>query len=147
MTCRFNPSTVGATISGYFTVAPGDENALQEAVATVGPISVSIDASSTFRFYKHGVYNDPDCSSIFLNHAVLAVGYGTESGSDYWLVKNRYITLLDLAIYLIFIHLFHFILPSYCSWGVSWGEMGYIKMSRNKDNQCGIATRPCYPNV
>ena len=40
MTCRFNPSTVGATISGYFTVAPGDENALQEAVATIGPISV-----------------------------------------------------------------------------------------------------------
>ena len=94
MTCRFDPSTIGATISGYTNVKSGDEKALQEAVATVGPISVAIDARSTFRFYKHGVYNDPDCNSIILNHAVLAVGYGTESGSDHWLVKNRYNTLL-----------------------------------------------------
>ena len=93
MPCRFKPSAVGATISDYVRLPPGDEKALQEAVATVGPISVDIHASSKFQLYKHGLYNDPDCSSIFLNHAVLAVGYGKHKGSDYWLVKNRYISI------------------------------------------------------
>lgn len=37
-----------------------------------------------------GVYEDLACSHK-VNHGVLAVGYGTEKGRDYWLVKNRYV--------------------------------------------------------
>ncbi|XP_062295680.1 procathepsin L-like [Scomber scombrus] len=120
--CCYNPAKIGATCTGYVKVKKGDEDALKEAVASVGPVSVGIDASHiSFQLYKSGVYDEPDCSSLWLHHAVLAVGYSTENRHDYWLVKN--------------------------SWGLHWGEKGYIKMSRNKHNQCGIATDAFYPLV
>ncbi|XP_050411403.1 procathepsin L [Patella vulgata] len=121
-TCHFSRANVGSTDVGFTDIPRDSESSLQQAVATVGPVSVAIDASrSTFHFYKSGVYNDPECSSTKLDHGVLAVGYGTSQGSDYWLVKN--------------------------SWGTMWGLEGYIQMSRNQDNQCGIATVASYPLV
>ena len=52
--------------------------------------------------------------NIQLNHAVQLVGYGSEAGEDYWLVRN--------------------------SWGEDWGEAGYIRLAREVEPQCGTDT-------
>ncbi|XP_060831397.1 cathepsin L [Bombus pascuorum] len=121
--CRYNAANSGACDVGYVDIPHGNEKKLKAAVATIGPVSVAIDAShQSFQFYSEGVYYEPECSSEDLDHGVLAVGYGTdENGQDYWLVKN--------------------------SWGETWGDNGYIKMARNKLNHCGIASTASYPLV
>lgn len=121
--CRFRKEGLGATDVGFTDIPTGDEDALKLAVATVGPVSIAIDAShKSFQLYKKGVYVEPDCSASALDHGVLIVGYGVdEDGQDYWLVKN--------------------------SWGPKWGEKGYIRMARNLQNQCGVATAASYPLV
>jgi hypothetical protein len=54
--CRYNPRTSGATDVGYTDIEEGNEEKLKEAVATIGPISVAIDAShQSFQFYSGGM--------------------------------------------------------------------------------------------
>jgi len=125
--CQFNKKNVAAQVTGHVDILAGDEDALTEAIATIGPISVAIDAGQqSFQFYHEGVYDEPNCSSR-MNHAVLAVGYGTmpwgvfHGEKDFYWVKN--------------------------SWGAMWGLNGYVRMSRNNGNQCGIATSASYPLV
>ncbi|MEU3059895.1 C1 family peptidase [Streptomyces subrutilus] len=99
----------------WLPVASGDEEALRAAVAR-GPVRTKIDASqASFQLYSADVYDEPLCSSTETDHWVTVVGYGTTlSGKEYWTVKNDY--------------------------GTTWGELGFIRMSRDKGNQCGIAT-------
>ncbi|KAJ8335257.1 hypothetical protein SKAU_G00408960 [Synaphobranchus kaupii] len=117
--CKYDPANRAANCSSYSFVKEADEGALKSAVASVGPISVAIDATRPkFPYYRSGVYDDPSCSHT-MNHGVLVVGYGSLGGQDFWLVKN--------------------------SWGTTFGDHGYIRMARNKGNQCGISSYGCYP--
>ena len=119
--CYFDKNRVAATCKGYSSFENTTEVALQWGVATGGPWSVAIHAGVEFQSYSNGVFDDPDCDGNDLNHGVTIVGYGNQDGKDYWLVKN--------------------------SWGEGWGEGGYIKMRRNANNQCGIATEAQAPIV
>ena len=114
--CHYNASRSAAKISKYFNTTEGDEDALVLALVEHGPVAVSIDVMPSLVFYSSGVYYEPNCSSKSedLNHSVLAVGYGSENGQDYWLIKN--------------------------SWSTLWGDKGYVKMARNRNNNCGVAT-------
>ena len=95
-----------------------DKN-IMTAVQQVGPVTVAIDADY-MQSYTSGVYDSTQCTTT-INHAVVIVGWGTQNGVDYWIVKN--------------------------SWGTLWGEQGYVRMKRGKTNGglCGINTLLYYP--
>lgn len=127
--CHFKKKAIGSDCSGFNDIASGSEDALKEALATVGPISIAIDATEgKFMLYRDGVLIDDTCGNTpdTLDHGVLLVGYGTDTDNsgkaqDYWIVKN--------------------------SWGPGWGEEGYVRMARNLNNMCGVATTASYPLV
>ncbi|KAK1301118.1 Oryzain alpha chain [Acorus calamus] len=109
------------SIDGYEDVPVNDEKALQKAVASQ-PVSVAIEAGGRdFQLYQSGIFTGT-CGTQ-LDHGVAAVGYGTENGKDYWIVRN--------------------------SWGKNWGEAGYIRMERNvpglATGKCGIVMEASYP--
>ncbi|GER42175.1 cysteine protease [Striga asiatica] len=110
------------SIDSYEDVPANDEQALKKAVAHQ-PVSVAIEAGGrAFQLYQSGVFTG-QCGTD-LDHGVVAVGYGKENGTDYWIVRN--------------------------SWGPSWGESGYIRLERNlgsraTSGKCGISVEPSYP--
>jgi len=164
--CHNKSAAVKTGVTGFAKVKSGDEAAAKQAVWTQPVLSIGIDASQqSFQFYSEGVYIEPACKNGAddLDHGVAIVGYGvgpavpykpypdcvgnsdapsceaapkchwcadaffcsndpcvltgtsgTGAGVDYWLVRN--------------------------SWGSTWGMDGYIKMARNRDNQCGVVT-------
>jgi len=123
--CKFSAAKVLAKISNEVNITFGDESdkGLPAAVALT-PTSICYQVASDFRNYKSGVYTSKICKNgqKDVNHAVLAVGYDTDSASGlpYYLVKN--------------------------SWGTSFGIKGYFKIVRGK-NMCGIASCSSYPIV
>uniref|UniRef100_A0A8R1TS31 Cathepsin L-like n=1 Tax=Onchocerca volvulus TaxID=6282 RepID=A0A8R1TS31_ONCVO len=117
--CKWRSNIGIVTVNDYVLIPQGDELALQNAVAKLGPVAVAIHATQPdFRFYKSGIYSSSNCGEP--NHAVLVVGYGRHPiMGDYWIVKNR--------------------------WGTDWGYSGYFHIARNKGNMCGIATLAFVP--
>lgn len=111
------------SIRGFKDIPRGNEFKLQEALATVGPVSAAIDASQpSFQHYESGIYDERNCSSNEYNHSILIVGFGIDfSGKEYYIVKN--------------------------CWGITWGKSGYILMPRNRNNHCSIASYANYPLV
>lgn len=112
----------GSKITDYFDIPVSSDNSMMGAIAKQ-PVSIAIEADERdFQLYSSGVFTGKCGTS--LDHGVLAVGYGTLAGLDYYLVKN--------------------------SWGTSWGESGYIKLGRgsqynNGSGQCGMLLEGSYP--
>jgi len=105
-------------IDGYVRLPQNNYTALMNAVATVGPVAINVDAS-TWHSYSEGVFSG--CSyteNVDINHVVVLVGYGEEKGQKYWLVRN--------------------------SWSPSYGEKGFIRVARsdNDDSNCGVDSTP-----
>jgi hypothetical protein len=77
-----------ASVASYKDVTPNQEAQLALAVG-IGPVSVAIEADQqSFQGYKGGVLTAA-CGTK-LDHGVLAVGYGVDGGTEYWIVKNSW---------------------------------------------------------
>jgi len=117
--CNQNQHVMTAIVAGCVKLGENNYNDLMNAVANVGPIAVSVDASR-WSSYSSGVYDGCDAEKdMDIDHVVQLVGYGTDNGKDYWLVRN--------------------------SWGPNWGENGYIRLLRHSDgsmNWCQKDTTP-----
>jgi len=115
--CSYSKTKGVGAVKSFSDVKSGSAAQLKAALAK-GPVSVAIEADKiAFQGYTGGVITSKACGTQ-LDHGVLAVGYGTEDGTDYFLVKN--------------------------SWGASWGEKGYVKIGQ-EGNICGILSQPSYP--
>jgi len=79
---------------------------LMNAVAKIGPIAITVDASS-WSAYDSGIFNGCNQVNPDVDHGVVLMGYGSENGQGYWLVRN--------------------------SWSPAWGEKGYIRIHRGDD--------------
>jgi len=114
-TCKYVRSKGVGVVTSYKNIGVDSTGALLRAALNNGPVSVAIEADQfVFQGYRSGVITS-GCGDS-LDHGVLAVGYGTDGGQDYFLVKN--------------------------SWGPRWGDGGYVKIA---PDQCGITMAPSQP--
>lgn len=120
--CKFNEYHIGAKVDAVVNITSRHEDELKATVGSAGSVSIAFQVVSDFRFYKAGVYESTEChkGEQDVNHTVLTVGYGTESGMPHWIVKN--------------------------SWGADWGMSGYFQIKRGA-NMCGVADCASYPIV
>jgi len=110
--CSFNASLGKVKVERVNTVPSNSVEQLKAAIAS-GPVSVTVQAdTSVFQMYSSGILDSEECGTN-LDHAITAVGFGTEGGQDFYIVRN--------------------------SWGASWGDHGYIKIAAVEGaGICGI---------
>lgn len=107
-------------ISNYEVVTPFSVDQLKSALE-IGPVGIAVEATSTeFQHFSSGIMTSSNCGQN-VDHAVVAVGYGIQNGVEYVTVRN--------------------------SWGLFFGDQGYIHIALNQSNICGILTQPYYPVV
>jgi len=121
-TCHADSGKTVVEDISHTDVKVNDPAALMAAAAT-GPVSIAVDAAALgWQLYRGGVLKR-FCGTS-LDHGVLLVGYGSDNGTDYWLVKN--------------------------SWGAGWGEKGYIRLLRDDKagaGTCGLQQQASFPNM
>lgn len=119
--CRSHQNQVNVSIKSELKLFSENDEELEAFLYFHGPLYIAFDhLHDSFFRYSHGIYYEPNCSkSADYTHGALLIGYGSENGNDYWVVKN--------------------------SFGVNWGEKGYIRIARNKNHHCLVGSYVVLP--
>jgi len=106
-------------VTDYSYVPQNNPSQLKAALSQTA-VTVAVQANQTnFMYYNSGILSSSACSGAYIDHAVTAVGYGSENGQEYFLVRN--------------------------SWSSSWGEDGYVRIAVESGvGACGINSYPVY---
>ena len=121
LACKYKKEKGVAKVTTYKDVTKNSSAQLKAAL-NIGPVSVGIEADRpVFHAYTGGIINSTTCGTT-MDHGVLAVGYGSENGVDYYIVKN--------------------------SWGSDWGEQGFVRIAiADGAGICGIQSQASQPTT
>jgi len=98
----------------YYRAAKGtvvqliNPDSIKQNILLYGPVEAAFSVYEDFISYKGGIYKHTS-GSLLGGHAVKIIGWGTEDGTDYWIVAN--------------------------SWNTTWGENGFFRIALG---ECGI---------
>ncbi|CAG9799864.1 unnamed protein product [Chironomus riparius] len=117
--CKVAPYVPLNYTSTFQFLINGNAAALKQIISNYGPVAIAmyVSPSGLFQNYKTGIFTDPDCPvtgtnlCYTVNHGMVAVGYGSTAGQEYFIIRN--------------------------SWGSTWGEGGYMRMAMG--NTCNVA--------
>jgi len=111
--CKAEASEEKAFVGDWVSISK-DEDQIAAAVMKYGPLAIGINAGP-MQTYSGGIAHPSKllCNPSKLDHGVAIVGFGVESGTKYWVIRN--------------------------SWGASWGEQGYYRIVRGT-GACGLNT-------
>jgi cathepsin B len=107
----FTACADGTPLKKYYGKSPASLNnpaSIQANLMQYGPVEAAMTVYQDFMTYQGGVYVHTSGSELG-GHAIKITGWGTENGTNYWIVAN--------------------------SWGASWGENGFFRIAWG---QCGI---------
>ena len=122
LSCKYNKAEGKVKVKTYHNVTKRSPDQLKAALAQQ-PVSVSVQADQpVFHQYTGGVITSSACGTQ-LDHAILAVGWGTDpTAGDYYIVKN--------------------------SWTTGWGEQGYVRIGiQDGAGVCGVQKDPAFPET
>jgi cathepsin L len=87
---HFGRVSKAVNVTGMTAVTSNDYAAVMTAIATVGPMTITVDAGG-WHDYAEGVFTGGNHTNPDLDHLVQLVGYGTDPKlGDYWLVRNSW---------------------------------------------------------
>merc|ERR1719215_847656 len=110
--CQNNPTwSTGTKVKRAIVDYNCNAEKMKQLVYKYGAVSGALYAGhSNFFQYKSGIFQGCPANPT-IDHAVIVVGYGTENGLDYWIIKNSH--------------------------GTNWGENGFMKIRRG-NNECSL---------